>query len=56
MTLEEQVKEAKAAYQRKWRAEHKENVQRHNRTYWERRIVRKMAEQEAKDNEQTTQN
>lgn len=38
-SIEELEKEAKREYYRKWREEHKENVKRHNQTYWHKKAV-----------------
>ncbi|WP_176548007.1 hypothetical protein [Bacillus pseudomycoides] len=45
-------KEAKNAYQRKWRAANRDKVKKYNSTYW-KRLVKKMNSQEME--EQTCQ-
>lgn len=37
--------EIKRLYLKKWRAEHKENVKKHNEQYWKRKAVKLLAEQ-----------
>lgn len=50
--MDESAREAQRQYLRKWRREHPDRVQQHNRTYWQRRAERLKAEKEAvKQNE-----
>lgn len=46
----ERAAEIRRAYQKKWRAEHKDRVSEYNRRYWE-----KKAEQQTKGTEKTAQ-
>lgn len=41
--VERAAVEARRAYQKKWRAEHKDRVQEHNRRFWEKKAA-EMAE------------
>jgi len=42
--LERLAHAAECAYQRQWRAEHKDRVKQYNRTYWEKKAAKRMEE------------
>lgn len=48
MSMSEQAKQARRAYQAKWRAENRDKVRQHERTYWEKKAREAKAE-EAKE-------
>lgn len=50
-SVEEIAREERLAYFRKWRANNKDKVKKHNATYWEKRAKRIIAEREAKKDE-----
>lgn len=39
LNFEELEKQVKKEYYRKWRAEHKENIKRHNQNYWRKKAL-----------------
>lgn len=43
-TVEQLANEERRAYFRKWRAENKDKVKRHNATYWKKRALKKLEE------------
>lgn len=54
--LSRSAREARNEYQRKWRAEHKENVRASNQRYWNRRAERIAAEREIEKNAEDADN
>lgn len=41
-TLNDEMKQKKREYYRRWRAAHPENVKRNNERFWRRKIMREM--------------
>ena len=48
---DEQITSVRRAYFKNWRATHKENVRRHNQTYWRKKAALKAAETEVKSDD-----
>ena len=43
--VEQLAAEERKAYFKKWRAENKDKVKKHNATYWQKRALKKLASQ-----------
>lgn len=43
--LEEKAREERNAYLRKWRAENKDKVRKHNQDYWEKKAIEAIKEE-----------
>ncbi len=41
LQLEEEARREQRAYMKKWRAENKDKVKKHNRSYWQRKAQKK---------------
>ena len=39
LSIEELERQSKREYYKKWRAEHKENVKRHNQNFWRKKAL-----------------
>ena len=48
MTMSEQAKQARRAYQAKWRAENRDKIREHERRYWEKK-ARELEAEEAQE-------
>lgn len=49
LSIEELERQSKREYYKKWRAEHKENVKRHNQNFWRKKAL--IAAQQNKEEE-----
>ncbi|MBQ1371592.1 MAG: hypothetical protein IIY70_01550 [Oscillospiraceae bacterium] len=58
MEMTKEAQEARREYQREWRRTHKDNVRKHNQTYWEKkaREATAAAATSGKDPEELTEN
>lgn len=56
MELTKEAQEARREYLREWRRSHKDNVKRHNQTYWEKKAREAAAAAQASGNDPEDQN
>ena len=47
--LDDLAREERREYYRKWRAEHKDNVKKHNQNYWRKKAAQKLKKEEEKN-------
>lgn len=43
--IDEMVKEERNAYYRRWRAENRDKVRKHNQNYWKKRVLKGLGKQ-----------